>query len=292
MDLNKLHTFYTLARVKNYSRCAEKLYVTQSAVSHAIKNLEQSLGLILIQKKKNSFSLTGEGEVLFASCRKIFSEVDRARETLLVARDYPEQITLGATVEFGNSVLIRGMESFLRDHPRIHVDFHMSHSLLKPLLDDELDLIVDCRPHNRPELTTIPLFREAYVVVAAPGYIRRKKLKQVSDLEHCRLLSLDKEMVWWQNFSQALDNKKRPRFHRIVRINHIRGMISGALEGMGVAFVPRYTVLGEIQANALEVLFPELDLANDQINIYIKPRHVEMDRFQLLIQHLKQMKFE
>ena len=292
MDLNKLHTFYTLARVKNYSRCAEKLFVTQSAISHAIKGLEQSLDLILIKKKKNGFALTGEGELLFASCRKIFAEVDHAKEALLVSKDYPEQITLGSTVEFGNSVLIRGLEPFLKTHPRIHVDFHMSHSLLQPLLDDELDMIIDCRPHNRPELTSIPLFREDYVVVASSDYAARNGITQLSHLESCNLISSDKEMVWWQNFTQTLADHERPRFRRIIRINHIRGMISAAREGMGVAFVPKYTVLREIQNGELTVLFPELELAKDQVNIFIKPRNLELERFQLIIAHLKTLRFE
>ncbi|MBT4525074.1 MAG: LysR family transcriptional regulator, partial [Deltaproteobacteria bacterium] len=76
MDLNQLRVFYTLAQTKNYSKCAQKLFVTQSAISHAIKKLEVNLDLKLVQKVNNRFSLTRVGETLFKTCQTVFFELD------------------------------------------------------------------------------------------------------------------------------------------------------------------------------------------------------------------------
>ncbi|WP_320040026.1 LysR family transcriptional regulator [uncultured Desulfobacter sp.] len=113
MDLNKLNTFYVLAKIRNYSKCAKKLFVTQSAVSHAIKALEQSLDLNLTEKRKNGFALTPEGEFLFNSCKTIFAEVEKTQEKL----EKREKIRLGAPVEFGINVIIRHMALFWRPIP-------------------------------------------------------------------------------------------------------------------------------------------------------------------------------
>ena len=95
MDLNKLHTFYTLAKARNYSKCAEKLFVSQSAVSHAIKALEISLGFPLTEKRKNGFALTPKGQVLFESCQSVFSELAQAETLLKDSKNVPETIQLG-----------------------------------------------------------------------------------------------------------------------------------------------------------------------------------------------------
>ena len=291
MDLNKLNTFYTLAKTKNYSRCAQALFVTQSAVSHAIKALEQSIGLTLTEKRKNGFALTPEGEVLFKSCRTIFAEVEKTRERLSDRGNIPEVIRLGLPVEFGINVVIRHMAPFLDAHPRVHVDFTLSHELLTPLMDDDLDLIIDCRPHNRQGLTHIPLLREDYVAVAAKDYIKKHGVQSVADLEHCNVISLDKEITWWQNFINALPQDHRVRFKKVTRINHIRGIIEACLASMGVGFVPRYSVAKEFEAGTLVALFPQLDIPTDQIGLFFKPRMESRASMAGLIRHLKEIHF-
>lgn len=291
MDLNKLKTFYTLGQSKNYSKCAEKLFVTQSAVSHAIKALELSLELTLTEKRKNGFALTPEGQVLFKSCQTIFTEVEKTRVKLKDSATIPEQIKLGATVEFGINAVIRHLAPFLEQHPRIHIDFTLSHNLLQPLLDDELDLIIDCKPHNRSELIHFPLLREEYVVVATEGYIRKNRLETVEDLERCIVLSLDKGMVWWRNFINALPSDRKIRFNRIMKINHIRGIIEACLASVGVGFVPRYAVGKYLEQGSLVPLFFDVDVLNDQISVYLKPRCASRPSMKALIGHLQHLRF-
>ena len=287
MDLNKLNTFYILAQVKSYSKCAQKRFVTQSAVSHAIKTLEESLNLTLVEKKRKAFALTSEGKILFKSCQKIFSEVEKTQDLLMKTKKYPELIRMGSTVEFGVSVVLKDMEIFFETHPDIHVDFTLSHTLIQPLLDDELDLIIDCKPHVRPDLETIVLFREEYAVIASPRYINRHHITTPGDLAHCNIFSQDLELAWWRNFIHALPLDQQVIFDRVTRINHVRGMINATLSNMGVGFVPRYTVLRELEEGSLVELFPEMDILNDHINIYLKRRNMALTKFQHLIEHIK-----
>lgn len=291
MDLNKLKTFYTLAQTKNYSRCAEKLFVTQSAVSHAMKALELSLEVTLTEKRKNGFALTPEGQVLFRGCKTIFAEMEKTQNQLRDQQNIPEQIRLGATVEFGISVVIPQLAAFGEQHPRIHIDYTLSHELLQPLLDDELDIIIDCRPHNRPELIHIPLLREAYAVVASAQYIRNIKIEKIEDLENCNVLSLDKEMVWWQNFINALPSSQKIRFKKITKINHIRGIIEACLASAGIGFVPRYAVEKYLAKGSLSLLFSNVDVLNDQISVYLKSRCASRPSMEALISHLRQLRF-
>jgi len=290
MELNKLKTFYTLAQTGNYSNCARKLFVTQSAVSHAVKSLEVSLGIVLIDRTRRGFALTGEGEALFRTCTNVFFELEKAEETLRHAQNRPEVVRLGSPVEFGISILIKNMKRFFDRHPHIHVDFHLSHQLLAPLLNDELDMVIDCRPHINPELSAIPLFREEYAVVASPDYVAANAVRDIDDLAHCNLLSLDKELNWWHNFIHVIPAEKRDVFNHVTLINHIRGIINAALCGIGVGFVPKYTVLKELAEGSLIRLFPEISLMKDRIEIYIKKKRADLPKNLLLMDFLKGIK--
>ena len=292
MELNKLKTFYTLAQTQNYSNCAQKLFVTQSAVSHAIKSLETSLDVKLIDRTKRGFSLTGEGDALFETCSRVFFELEKTREALRRARNYPEVVRLGSPVEFGISILLKNMKHFFDRHPHIHVDFHLSHNLLAPLLSDELDMVIDCRPHVNPEIQVIPLFREEYAVIASPDYVAANAVSEIEDLERCNILSLDKELAWWNNFIHVLPVERRAVFNRVTVINHIRGIINAALCGMGIGFVPKYTVLKELAQGALILLFPELDILNDRINIYIKKKRAGLNKNILIVEFLKGVRLQ
>ena len=93
----------------------------------------------------------------------------------------------------------------------------------------------------------------------------------------------------WKNFINALTEEAGFGFRRITRISNVRGIINAALESMGVGFVPRYTVLKELEHQTLVELFPEIGVRNDQINIYLKRRNFEKQAFKDLIAHIKSL---
>jgi DNA-binding transcriptional LysR family regulator len=213
LDLYQLKTFFVFAKIRNVTQTAERLYVTQSAVSHALKKLEKSIGKELIIRRGGKYYLTELGEMLYRSCERIFSEIESFEEGLGKNGELRKQrLYLGAPVEFGTTVLIQSMGRFFRLHPNIHVNFLFSHFLKEPLMRDEVDLAVDCKPHDHPEVERIFLFRERYAAVASPEYTRRFNIEKIKDLEQVRILSLDEKAAWWNNFLLAFPIEQRPDF--------------------------------------------------------------------------------
>lgn len=290
IDLNKLKMFYVLTQAKSYTRCADKLFLTQSAVSHAIKKLETALGYDLIDRKNRKFKLTRQGEFLYHQCIGIFDKIEDALEGLSRGKDHPVSINLGAPVEFGSSILIKNIDPFFQRHPHIHIDFTLDALLLSPLLSDELDIIIDCVPHIHEDLVSVRLFREEYVVTATPEYVARKKIHTIEDLNRCALLSFDKYLVWWKNFINAIAGETGFGSEKVIQITNVRGIINAALSSSGVGFVPRYTVLRELESGSLLELFPEIEVLNDQINIYLKKRNFKKQAFQDLIVYIKSLR--
>ena len=292
MDLNQLNTFHTLARTRNYTRCAEKLFVTQSAVSHAVRKLEKSLDQVLITRKGSDFQLSSQGKILFQACESIFSELSAAREKMRAMSGKPETLVVGSVMEFGATVLMKNMAPFLKAHPEIHLDFALVQDPLTPFVNDAVDLMIDCRDHANPSFMKTRLFREAYTVIASPDFLARNPVSGIPDLESVPILSMDRDGAWWSNFIHALPPEACLRFSRIIMINHVRGIINACLGGMGVGFVPRYTVLRELEQGALVSLFPGLSLLEDSFFIYVKRSHRALNRIEPLVRYIQSLAIE
>lgn len=108
LDLYQLKTFWVFARLRSVTQTAERMFVTQSAVSHALKKLERSAGTRLFIRRGREYELTEAGEELFRTCDRIFGEIERC-EGILGGSGGPlrQKLMLGAPVEFGTTLLLR-----------------------------------------------------------------------------------------------------------------------------------------------------------------------------------------
>ncbi len=290
MDLYHLKTFFTLGKIRNFTRTADHLNITQSAVSHAIKKLETSIDTTLIDRKSRDLVLTDAGKILYRSCEKIFYELEKTDQDLAgLKKQTPLTIRVGATVEFGTTILINHIPAFLEQFPNFHIDFLFSHHLLEPLLQDAVDLIIDCKPHMSENLEKIHLFQEQYVTIAAPKFLQKNRITCLDDLARVRILSMDKDLEWWRNFIRAIPSEKRDCLKQVMQINHIRGIINGAISGLGIGFVPKYTVMEELHRNILMDPFPDITPAADDFHIFIKKERMEFEKNKRLITYLTRL---
>ncbi|MGD0309319.1 MAG: LysR family transcriptional regulator [Acidobacteriota bacterium] len=290
-DLAQLRTFLALAQTGSFSEAARRLCRTQSAVSHAIRKLEETSGVELVARTGRRFALTDEGRRLQQACEDAFAAFDEAFEDLNGNRKLLlGRVRLGSTVEFGCSILMKHIRPFMKAHPEIEIDFQMSHDLLTPLLKDDLDIAIDCGEHHLPELRKTPLFRETYAVVCSPGFQKESKVRVPAHLGRCTVLSLDKEGGWWDRFIRSLSPEERPELRHIIAVNHIRAMITAATSGLGAAMVPHYSVLAEIAEGTLVRLFPKVEIAQDCFYIYQKERRAGLRKHRLLADYLRSIR--
>ncbi len=290
LDLPQLRTFYTLAQTGGFTACARKLNRTQSAVSHAMAKLEDLAGVPLLLRRGRSLGLTEEGRRLYLACEQVFATLDAAAEDLRRHQSLSMgRLRVGATVEFGSSIIMKHMQPFLAANPGLEIDFTLNHDLLGPLLRDDLDLIIDCQEHALPALKKSPLFRETYVVACAKAFRKVHRLRTPADLGRCPVLSLDKAGAWWNRFLMAVPEREQPQLQRIIAVDHIRAMIHAAVEGMGALLVPRYSVLGELQRGDLAALFPAIRPAEDRFSIYQKKVRASQEKQQRLTRYLQSL---
>ena len=118
--LNALKAFEAAARHLSFTKAAEELYVTQAAVSHQIKTLEEHLGLKLFLRKNRSLLLTEEGQGYFLDIKEIFTQLIDATEKLL-ARGAKGSLTVSLTPSFAIQWLVPRLSLFNELHPEIDV---------------------------------------------------------------------------------------------------------------------------------------------------------------------------
>lgn len=290
LDLQQLRAFHAVAKAGGFSAAAGRLNLTQSAVSHAVGKLERSAKVRLLDRRSRRVVPTPEGEILRDACERVFATLEAAEEELQRERKRAEgRIRLGATVEFGTSVLMRHVRPFLEANPGIEMDFLLSHDLLTPLLRDDIDLAIDCVMHVGPELDRTPLFRETYMVACAPDYLAPRRIEEPSDLAHCAVLSLDKGCAWWERLLGTFPKSRRPSFGRVIAINHIRALITAAVSGLGVLLAPSYSLKSELERGALVPLFPGFRPVEDRFALYQKTAKSRLAKHRLLRTYLQEL---
>jgi len=290
LDLGKLEVFLEATRSGNYTVAARRLHLTQSAVSHAVRTLEERIGRSLVEWRRRRFTLTDDGECVRQVCERVFHDLEQAEHVLSTrAPGGTQVITIGATVEFGTSVLVRKLRPLLDAAPWLHIDFRFRDDLAQPLLRDEVDIAVDCTPHTHQSVQATRLFREKYLMVASPAFLASHRLRRPIDLERVPVLSLDKGAGWWINVFRSIPGQRRPVLGRIIEVNQVHGMVHAALEGYGVALLPKYTVLGKIARGDLVALFPKLRLLEDWFCVYQKRAHAAREKNRIVTDFLRRV---
>lgn len=290
LDISRLEVFLAATRAGSYTAAARNLNVTQSAVSHAIRKLEESLGRPLIEWQHRRLTLSNEGEYLREVCERVFTDLDQARHVLSTRSPGNTQVvTVGATVEFGTTVLVRKLRPLLDSCPWLHVNFRFGDDLVPLLLRDEIDLAVDCVPHTHRSVTGIRLFREKYMIVASPGFLAAHQVQRPMDLENVPVLSLDREGAWWTKALGSVPGREAPVLTHVVEVNQVSAMVHAALEGYGVALLPKYTVLGKVGRGDLVALFPGLRLVEDWFCVFEKRTSAARQKNRVLTAFLLQL---
>ena len=184
MELRHLRYFSTLAGSLNFTRAAERLHVTQSTLSHQIKQLEDELGTQLFDRSGKRVALTESGEGFLHHATRALQEIDRGLGAL---REDPKQaageLHIGSTPTFNLGFIPDCIASFQQRYPgvRVIVEELAADLIVARLQQGSLDLGIAYRPAVPGPLQFEPLYNEEMVLVVAQGHplARRKRVRMV-----------------------------------------------------------------------------------------------------------------
>ena len=225
-----LLTFEALARLRSVTQTADELFVTPSAVSHRIRQLEQIIGTKLFGR--SDFSLTTEGSEYLAHVRDGLERLQRFPGQ--AAAPGKRKLRLAVTPTFARSILIPRLRQFTEAYPEIDVTLQVSIPLLDVVAEDA-DLMVRFGTGRYADVEHLCLMKDEVTPLASPSYVREHgPFTSAADLEGTTLLRspLEPWRTWFA--ANRLDWAEPAEGSQF---NDIGLLCDAAAAGMGIGLI-------------------------------------------------------
>ena len=257
MDLDRLKGFVETAREKSFTRAAEKLFLTQPAVSLQVKALEDELGEALFERRGRQILLTGAGRLLFARAEAILEMAEQIRQDMAALGELRAgRLSIGTSDTNCAYVLPPAVKAFRQAYPGIEIRLtdRMSPEVVRLVLEGAVDFGLATLPVTEPRVRTRPLFIREDVAVCGPTH--RLAHAETVDL---RALS-DSAMLMLERGSTS--RGLMDRMFSEAGLHPQVTMELGSIEvikrfveiGLGVAIVPEVAVREEVRSGRLTAL--------------------------------------
>ena len=246
LDWDKLRIFHAAAEAGSFTHAAEKLHLTQSAISRQVSSLEHDVGVALFNRHARGLILTEQGELLFRTAHDVLLKLESVRARLTESKDSPTgKLRVTTTVGLGQGWLADRAPEFIDAHPDMQLQFIFD--------NEELDLNLrhaDCairlRQPQQPDLIQKRLFTVHFHAYAAPSYIARfGKPESIQDLDNHRLVTFGEPAPNYLTDINLLETIGRadnePRVPAL-QINSLLSVKKAVQRGVGVALLPDYMV--------------------------------------------------
>ncbi|MGC6426033.1 MAG: LysR family transcriptional regulator [Akkermansiaceae bacterium] len=172
-DLRQVRSLVAVAETESFTKAAERLGVTQSAVSHSIRALETLLETKLIERSGKRLALKQEGVVLVRRFRRALQELESAGEDLAMLKRWGQgRLRIGATHTLCNYVIPQVLSEFRKLYPRceVHIESGDTSDLMKNLDDSEIDILLGISGRGPSWTRFEKVFEDEMIFVVAPDH--------------------------------------------------------------------------------------------------------------------------
>ncbi len=173
IDSRQLRAFVTLVKTGSFTKTAKQLYLSQSAISHSIKALEDDVGCLLLDRVGKKVALTLAGEQLLQHAEKVLHEMDVARDSLQKLGKWGRsRLRIGASTTACQYLLPPVLREFRKEFPQCLlwvVPGDVDH-MVDMIERGEIDAAITLEPHNRTALEFLPLFSDELWFVMDPQH--------------------------------------------------------------------------------------------------------------------------
>ena len=194
MELRHLRYFAALAEQLSFTVAAQKVHVTQSTLSHQIRQLEEELGCRLFEREGRRVTMTEAGELFLERVRNALREVDEGVSTVRFAAEVMTGVVrIGATHTFNLHIIPRCVSLFLDRHPSVRVDVleMTGDGIAQALLRGDLDIGVTYKPNDALPLRFEPLYTEEMMLAVGLRHpFAKRRFVRVSELHLQRMVLL------------------------------------------------------------------------------------------------------
>ena len=246
MDTELLKTFMEVSRTRHFGKAAENLYLTQSAVSFRIRQLEGLLGVDLFVRQRNNIQLTAAGERLMPLAEHSVLLEQRIRQEIASITGKQQQLLLGATPTLWEAWLQTNLSAYIEALPEVTLTAlsHSGTNLVRQLIERTLDLAFVLDAPKVDELTTVEMKQLPLYLVSAKSH---EDWKQALNDNYVLI-------DWGTSFQVQHAQEIKVPVVPALRTNTGRIALDYLLKNAGAAYLPLSLVSAEIAAGKLSVM--------------------------------------
>ena len=270
-SLNALLAFETAARHQSFTRAARELGVTQTAVSHQVRALENELGTPLFRRTPQRVDLTAEGQAWAAELLVVFARLrevsNRLRQTRAVTRPL---VSVSIIPSFGSRWLVPRLGRFLDQHSEVDVRISATERLVDFALEP-VDIGIRYGLGGYAGLRSTKLADDSLVVVASPAIASKRSRWRPKDLGSEMLIQDDFPDAWTRWFEAR--RLALPSGARQSQLTDSSMLVEAAVRGQGVALARWSLAVDELRLGRLTLLFPQVPPMETGLAYYlVSPR--------------------
>ena len=255
IDLNLYKVFFTVATTGNITKAADKLYISQPAVTKAIKQLENSLGGALFIRTKKGVTLTEEGKVLLEYVKNILEEAKNAQNKINSLVQLEEgKIHIGASATVSKHFLMPYLEEFHRLYPNIDIEItnELTTNLVKGLRNGYIDFLVTNLPmkeHSDLDIQVCAKLHDSFA--CSEKYLKNSnKTFELNELLNYKIVTQKEPSntrVFLNNYMKSNNIEFKPDIE-IVSYNLVVEFIKA---GFGIGYVTKEFIKDELKKKEL-----------------------------------------
>jgi DNA-binding transcriptional LysR family regulator len=289
MDLNDIVVFTKVAETKSFTGAAEALGLPKSTVSRKLAQLEERLGVRLVQRTTRKLALTDIGEAYYARCSRIVHDVLEAEQLVTDMQATPRgRLRVSSTIDFSTLYLGGIIADFLLQHPDINIELEAGNRIVD-LIEDGFDVAVRFGPMPESTLIARRLCAISLVLCASPAYVADPKhgapktIEELDGHDHVLFTPASLNQTWTLFNGEQSYEFGRPARFASNNYNAVRHM---ALQGGGVALLSDFMIGDDLASGALVRVLPDWQTHPTEIHAVYPARQNLPPRLTLFLDHL------
>jgi len=291
IDLNHLSALMVVARERSFTRAAAQLGVSQSALSHTIRKLEEGLGIRLLMRSTRGVSVTDAGERMLANIAPLYEGIEAELSAVSDLRDTPSgTIRITAHDHAASTVLWPKLATLLPDYPDIKIEISIDYALAD-IVGERFDAGIRCGDMVAKDMVAVRIAPDMRMAaVGAPSYFARRPPPQsptdltAHDCINLRLpthgglsswdFAQDGKTTQWQVDGQCVFNTTPQK-------------LAACLDGCGLAYLPEDMIQDHVMAGRLVAVLEPWWPTLPGYHLYYPSRRQRSAAFALVVEALR-----
>ena len=263
--LQQLRIIKALSSEGNFTKAAERLYISQPCLSQQLKSLEKRLGILLITRNNNRLDLTEAGKIFLTYSERILALCEESCRALNdLKKGDRGDLKIGASQTVGTYLIPRILTLFLQTYPQIKlkVQINSTRIIIKNILNRTIDIAIvggKIPQGLKQNLDVVHFVEDEFSLIISklhPFAIQGRKIISKNDLYNLNFITLNSDSTVQGHINHTLrkNNIDITRLNIVLQLNSMEAIKASVILGLGAAFVPSSVIEKELALKNIDII--------------------------------------